>query len=52
MYKIFDQAASRRGDYERLTKWVYPLQFVSHGWAENQIVAERAIEVWKILSLL
>ena len=47
MYKIFDQAASRRGDYERLTKGVYPLQFVSHRWAENQIVAERAIEVWE-----
>ena len=47
MYKIFDQAASRRGDYERLTKGVYPLQFVSHRWAENQIVAERTIDVWE-----
>ena len=47
MYKIFDQAASRRGDYERLTKGVYPLQFVSDRWAENQIVAERVVEVWE-----
>ena len=47
VYKIFDQAASRRGDYERLTKGVYPLQSVCHRWAENQIVAERAIEVWE-----
>ena len=50
MYKIFDQAGSCRGDYERLTKGVYPLQFVSHRWAEYQIVAERAIEeVWEYI---
>ena len=46
MHKIFDQSTSRRGDYESLTREVYPLKFCSHRWAENQIVAERAIDVW------
>ena len=46
MYKIFDQSPSRRGDYEKLTRGFYPLQFCSHKWAENKLVAEKAIEVW------
>ena len=36
IFKIIDQSPSRRTDYER-----------SHRWAENKIVAERAIEVWE-----
>lgn len=46
MYKIFDQAPGRRGDYEELTRGIYPLQFCSHRWAENKKVAERAIDIW------
>ena len=46
MNKIFDQASSRRGDYEKLTRRTYPLQFCSHRWAENKVVADRAIDVW------
>ena len=49
IFKIIDQSPSRRTDYERLSgeSVVYPLQFCSHRWAENKIVAERAIEVWE-----
>ena len=46
MYKIFDQSPSRRADYENHTDGNYPLQFCSHGWAENEIVAQRAALVW------
>ena len=46
MCKIFDQSPSRRGDYEKLTRGIYPLRFYSHRWIENKLVAERAIEVW------
>ena len=46
MYKIFDQSTFRRGEYESLTRGIYPQQFCSHCWAENQILAERAIDVW------
>ena len=46
MYKIFDQSPSRKGDFESLRRGIYPLQFCSHRWAENQIVPERAIDVW------
>ena len=46
MCKIFDQSPSRRGDYEKLTRGIYPLRFYSHRWTENKLVAERAIEVW------
>ena len=45
MYKIFDQSSSTRRDYETLTRKIYPLQFFSYCWAENQIVAERAVDV-------
>ena len=49
IFKIIDQSPSWRTDYERLSgeSVVYPLQFCSHRWAENKIVAERAIEVWE-----
>ena len=49
IFKIIDQSPSRRTDYERLSgeSVVYPLQFCSHRWAKNKIVAERAIEVWE-----
>lgn len=48
IFKIIDQSPSRRTDYERQCNdpALYPLQFCSHRWAENKIVAERAIEVW------
>ena len=46
MYKIFDRSPSRRGNYESLMRGIYPPQFCSHRWAENQIVAETAIDVW------
>ena len=46
MYKIFDQASSRKGDYEKLTRGTYSLQFCSHRWAENKVVADRAIDVY------
>ena len=48
MHKIFDQSPPRRANYENVTKSnVYPLKFSSHRWAENKIVAERAIDVWE-----
>ena len=45
IFKIIDQSPN----YERLSgeSVVYPLQFCSRRWAENKIVAERAIEVWE-----
>ena len=52
MYKIFDQSPSRRADYERLTDGVYPLQFCSHLWAENEKVAVRAIAVWENIQIV
>ena len=42
IYQIFDQSPSRRGNYDE----IYHLQFCSHCWTENQIVTERAIDVW------
>ena len=48
MYKILDQSSSRWADYENVSKSdVYPLQFCCHRWAENKIVAERAIDIWE-----
>ena len=52
MYKIFDEASNRRGSYENLTRGIYPLQFCSHYWAENQVVSDRAIDVWDDLVLV
>lgn len=52
MYKIFDKAPGRRGDYEKLTKGTYPLQFCSHRWAENKRVADRAIDIWDDIVLV
>ena len=52
MYKILDQSPSRRADYKRLTDGVYPLQFCSHWWAENERVAVRAIAIGKTSRLL
>ena len=38
VYKIFGQSPSRRGDYEKLTRGIYPLQFYSHKWVEYKLV--------------
>ena len=49
MYKIFEEAPKRREKYEEITLAKtsdYLLQFCSHGWVENEIVAKRAIEIW------
>ena len=52
MYKIFDQAPGRRGDYEKLTRGTYPLQFCSHRWAENKHVSDRAIDIWDDVAIV
>lgn len=52
MYKIFDQAPGRRGDYEKLTRGTYPLQFCSHRWAENKRVSDRAIDIWDDVAIV
>ena len=49
MFKIIDQSSSRRGDYETLTRGIYRLHFCSRLLPENQIVAERAIDVWVLV---
>ena len=49
MYKIFEEAPKRREKYEEITLAKtsdYLLQFCSHRWVENEIVAKRAIEIW------
>ena len=49
MYKIFEEAPKRREKYEEITLAKtsdYPLQFCSHRWVENEIVAKRTIEIW------
>ena len=49
MYKIFEEAPKRCEKYEEITLAKtsdYPLQFCSHRWVENEIVAKRAIEIW------
>ena len=46
MYKIFRQSSSRRGDYEKLIRGIYPFLLDFHRWVENKLVVERAIEVW------
>ena len=50
MYKIFDESASRRADYEKLTMAQfsdYPLQFCTHRWGENQNMAKKAQKIWE-----
>ena len=49
MFKIIDQSPSRRGDYWTLTRGIYRLQFCSRPLPENQIVAERAIDLWVLV---
>ena len=45
---FLDQSPLQQADYENVYKSaVYPLQFCSHRWAENKIIAESAIDVWK-----
>ena len=49
IYKIFEEAPKRREKYEEITLAKtsdYLLQFCSHRWVENEIVAKRAIEIW------
>ena len=49
MHKIFEEAPKCREKYEEITLAKisdYPLQFCSHRWVENEIVARRPIEIW------
>ena len=49
MYKISEEAPKRLEKNEETTLAKtsdYPLQFCSHRWVENEIVAKWAIEIW------
>ena len=56
LYKIFHEAPGRREDYRKVTDSSdqdFPMQFVSHRWAENEPVARKARLIWpKIIEII
>lgn len=47
IFKFLKKAPARRGDYLKLSvSGMFPMQFISTRWTENDTVAERVVDIW------
>ena len=56
MSKIFHEALGRSADHKTVTDATeksYPMQFITHRWVENDLVAKKARVIWsKIIEVV
>ena len=51
LHSLFNETPARREDYMKITESeVFPQQFCVHRWLEDKKVAERALEIWPIIT--
>ena len=54
--KIFHEAPGRCADYKTVTDATendYPMQFITHRWVENDVIAKKARVIWlKIVEIV